>query len=93
MTDVPLREKMKWYILDRVPQLSRDLDEYLSLHLPDLIDYHNLATVDDIIDLEKRMEEEETRIKLLENWKDEVKDKLDDLEDRVKKLEKKYNIG
>ena len=92
MGRVPISERMKWYLLERVPMLSRDIDEYLTLYLPDLIETHDLATHKDIGDLENRFKSIEERINELEMWQKSTEDRLKELDDRIAILEKKYNL-
>ncbi|HHD15250.1 MAG TPA: hypothetical protein ENK47_00915 [Euryarchaeota archaeon] len=72
--------------------MNRKLDQYLSEHLPDLMDEYKIADRTDIHDLDRKFEGYEKRMDDLELWRTEFDQRLSTDRTRMDRLKVKYGV-
>lgn len=78
--------------LKQFPTKGKDVDEYLMDNFPDLINRHKIARRPDMQETIDFIEDKESIIDELYGWKKETKKRVTDLDDRVDRLETKYEV-
>ena len=73
--------------------INRKIDQYLSEHLPDLMDEYKIADRNDITDTDSQFEGYEKRISDLEGWRKEFDVRMDDGSRRLERLKLKFGVG
>ena len=72
--------------------MNKKLDEYLSEHLPTLIDEYKIADRSDLDEVEKIFLEDEGRMDSLDAWRNGFDDKIAQNEKRIKRLKVKFGM-
>ena len=70
--------------------INRKIDQYLSEHLPDLMDEYKIADRNDVADLDSEFDGYEKRMTELEGWKKDFDLKMIDGSRRIDRLKMKY---
>jgi hypothetical protein len=73
--------------------MNRKIDQYLSEHLPDLMDEYKIADRNDISDLDAEFDGYEKRMTDLETWRKDLDHRIDDGTRRLERLKLKYGTG
>jgi hypothetical protein len=87
-----IRGRMQAFSASHPLSVNRKIDNYLTEHLPDLMDEHKIADRNDISDLDAQFENHEKRMTDLENWRKEFDVKITDGSKRIERLKMKYGI-
>ena len=85
-------ERFRAYIRGHIPSVSRGVDSYLSLNLPDLVETHNLALRKDVRDIDGMLGGYEGRVNNLDEWKNSSGERMMKIKHRLDLLEKKYGV-
>jgi hypothetical protein len=72
--------------------MNKKLDQYLSEHLPDLMDEYKIADRNDLADVDGQFEGYEKRMDELESWRKNFDLKLDESDRRMARLKMKYGV-
>jgi hypothetical protein len=72
--------------------MNRKIDNYLSEHLPDLMDEYKIADRNDVADLDSEFDGYDKRMTDLEGWRTDFDLKLDDGSRRIERLKLKYGL-
>ena len=72
--------------------INRKIDQYLSEHLPDMMDEFKIADRNDVADLEKEFDGLETRMDDLEKWKKGFDERMKTGKVKVDRLKIKYGV-
>jgi hypothetical protein len=72
--------------------INRKIDQYLSEHLPDLMDEYKVADRNDISDLDKEFEGMEIRMDELDIWKKGFDERMKSGRARLDRLKMKYGV-
>jgi hypothetical protein len=72
--------------------INRKIDQYLSEHLPDLMDEFKIADRNDISDIDSEFDGYEKRMTQLEGWRKDFDLKMNDGSRRIERLKLKYGI-
>ena len=78
--------------LKQFPTKGKDVDEYLMDNFPDLIKRHKIARRPDMQETIDYLEDKESVVDELYDWKKETKKRVTDLDDRVDRLETKHEV-
>ena len=89
---VGLGERVRAYLRSSVPTAGTNVDNYLSLHLPDLIQEYNLGLRSELRGISGIMAELEKKVDELDLWKGESTEKMESLKHRLEILETKYGV-
>ncbi|MGA1822422.1 MAG: hypothetical protein ACMUIG_07840 [Thermoplasmatota archaeon] len=87
-----VRQRIQAYSALHAFSMNKKLDNYLSENLPDLMDEYKLADRGDISDLDKELDDNEKKMEQLEIWKNGFENRINDGEDRMRRLKKKYGL-
>ena len=85
------KQRIQAFNVGHPMSMNKTLDQYLSEHLPDMIDQYKLADRSDMADLEKVFLSYEERMEALENWKGDFDEKLKKDQARMDRL--KFKVG
>jgi hypothetical protein len=72
--------------------INRKIDQYLSEHLPELMDEYKIADRNDVSDLDPQFEGFEKRISDLENWRKDFDQRMNEGSRRIERLKMKYGV-
>jgi len=86
-----MSEKVKSFFR-KAPGIEKDVDEYLTENIPSMLKKYKIARKNDIQDTIKDMDTKEEKVEELINWKDKTKPKVNDLNERISRLEKKHGV-
>ena len=89
---VGLGERFRAFIRSHTPSISREVDRYLSMNLPELIERHNLALRNELRDVDEIISGFESRVDDLEKWKEDTGKRVLGIKHRIELLEKKYGV-
>jgi hypothetical protein len=87
-----IRGRMQAFSASHPLSVNRKIDNYLTEHLPDLMDEHKIADRNDISDLDTQFESHEKRMTDLENWRKEFDLRIKDGSMRIDRLKMKYGV-
>ncbi|MGA1793118.1 MAG: hypothetical protein ACMUHM_04135 [Thermoplasmatota archaeon] len=73
--------------------MNRKIDQYLSEHLPDLMDEYKIADRNDVADLDGDFDGYEKRMTELEGWKKDFDLRLNEGSRRIERLKLKYGVN
>jgi len=73
--------------------MNRKIDQYLSEHLPDLMDEYKIADRNDVVELDAEFDGNERRISDLEGWRKEFEIKVNDSSSRLERLKMKHGLN
>lgn len=76
----------------QLPSKGKDVDEYLTSHLPELLDRYDIARGPDLEDSVDYLDEREETVAVLHQWRTTTSHRIDNLEGRVTRLEVKYGV-
>lgn len=89
---VGLGERFRAFIRSHTPSISREVDRYLSMNLPELIERHNLALRNELREVDEVIVDLEARVDDLEKWKENTGKRVLGVRHRIELLEKKYGV-
>ncbi len=72
---------------------SRRIDDYLSENLPELIEANQLATKSEITDVGRLFERYESEAEKLDEWSAANSTRMEELEQRIRRLELKKGVA
>ena len=90
MVKVSVKERIEAALRDSPVSTNKKIDIYLSENLPDLVNEHKLATKNDFGDINKSFNIHEEDVEDFEIWRDKSKNKVNELTERIERLELKY---
>ncbi|MFO8051606.1 MAG: hypothetical protein R6V01_07910 [Thermoplasmatota archaeon] len=73
--------------------MNRKIDQYLSEHLPDLMDEYKIADRNDVADLDSEFEGYDRRMIDLEGWRKDFDLKVNEGSRRIERLKMKYGLN
>lgn len=74
------------------PTTGKDVDEYLMDNFDDLVKRYKLARRPDMQETIDYLENKESQVDEMYDWKGKTKKRVEDLDDRVDRLETKYGV-
>lgn len=86
-------ERISAYFKDVAGGSSRQLDRYMTEHLPELIDTHRLATKNDFIEIDSAFDRMESELNGLDAWKEDTEERVKKARLRMERLELKYGVN
>lgn len=92
MKDIGVGERIKSVFRMHPLSVGKRVDLYLSEHLPELMDEYRLATKRDIAGVDEKFELYEGDVEELGSWKNSTRQKVEDVEGRIERLEYKHGI-
>ncbi|MBN1390187.1 MAG: hypothetical protein JXA22_06055 [Candidatus Thermoplasmatota archaeon] len=88
-----ITSRIQEYRIRNPVSMSKKIDQYLSEHLPDLMDEYRIADRNDVADLDIEFDGYEKRMSELEGWKKYFDIKLDDGARRIERLKLKFGMN
>ncbi len=82
-------EKMTSSLRENVMSTERKVDRHLTEKMPRYIKEHKLATKKDVADIDESIKTHDRDLDELENWKEEVTGRVEDVTKNIKNLELK----
>jgi len=73
--------------------INRKIDQFLSEHLPDLMDEYKIADRNDVSDLDSEFDGYEIRVTEMESWRKDFDHRMEDGARRLERLKLKYGIN
>ena len=90
MVKVSVKERFEAALREKPISTNKKVDIYLTENLPDLVNEHKLATKNDFGDINRTFDTYENDVLELETWRDKSKSKVNELTERIERLELKY---
>ena len=87
-----IRQRIQAISVTHPLSINKKMDQYLSEHLPDLLDEYKIADRSDIADIERDFEGYEKRMNDLDSWKADFSNRLEKDKHRVERLKFKYGV-
>ena len=76
----------------KMPSIEKNVDEYLTDNLSNLIKGYKIARKTDLEDTINEIEKKEETIEELLHWEDKTNPRVADIEKRISRLEIKYGV-
>lgn len=87
-----IRQRIQAISVTHPLSINKKMDQYLSEHLPELLDEHKIADRSDLVDIDRDFEGYEKRMNDLESWKVDFSNRLEKDKHRVERLKFKYGV-
>ena len=88
---MPVTERIRTG-MSQFPSRSKVVDEYLSAHFNELLDRYDIARGPDLKDTVEYIDNKETAVTMLHQWRTATSQRIESLDDRVDRLEIKYGV-
>ena len=78
--------------MNQFPSKSKDVDEYLTSHLNEMLDRFDVARGNELKDSVDFIDQKEESVAMLHQWRTATSQRIESLTDRVGRLEVKYGV-